>query len=112
TSDKRDEEILLNVKDLRTYLYTSKGVVKAVDGISFEIKRGEILGLVGESGCGKTMTALSIARLLPSPPAKIVGGSIEMGDLDFARISDSEMRLSRGSKVSMIFQDPLSSLNP
>jgi oligopeptide/dipeptide ABC transporter ATP-binding protein len=112
TSDKKDEEILLNVKDLKTYLYTSKGVVKAVDGISFEIKRGEILGLVGESGCGKTMTALSIARLLPSPPAKIVGGSIEMGDLDFARISDSEMRLSRGSKVSMIFQDPLSSLNP
>ena len=103
---------LLSIQNLKTYLFTSKGIVKAVDAVSLDIKRGEIVGLVGESGSGKTMTALTIMRLLPTPPAKIVGGKILMEGKDLANISEDQMREIRGSKISMIFQDPLTSLNP
>ena len=102
----------MSIQGLKTYLYTSKGVVKAVDDVSLDINRGEILGLVGESGSGKTMTALSIMRLLPSPPAKIVSGKMMIDGIDLVSISEDKMREIRGSKVSMIFQDPLTSLNP
>ena len=105
-------DVLVSVNDLRTHLFTSRGVVRAVDGVSFEVKRGEILGIVGESGSGKTMTALSIARLLPSPPAKIAGGSVLMGGRDLLLLPESEMRKVRGEEISMVFQDPLTSLNP
>jgi oligopeptide/dipeptide ABC transporter ATP-binding protein len=103
---------LLRVKDLRTHILTPRGVVKAVDGVSFDIKPGEILGIVGESGSGKTMTALSIAGLLPSPPAEIKSGQVEMNGRDLLRLTESEMREVRGQEISMVFQDPLTSLNP
>ena len=103
---------LLSLERLRTHLFTSKGVVKAVDGVSFDIKPREIMGLVGESGSGKTMTGLSIMQLLPSPPAKIVDGRIMFNGKDLTKIPDDEIRKIRGSKISMVFQDPLTSLNP
>jgi len=103
---------VLTLNNLRTYLYTSKGVVRAVDGVSFEIPAGEILGLVGESGSGKTMTGLSIMRLLPSPPARIADGNILFEGKDLAQIPEAEMRKLRGRRVSMVFQDPLTALNP
>lgn len=106
------QEPLIRVENLKTYLYTSKGVVKAVDDVSFDILKGEILGIVGESGSGKTMTALSLMRLIPSPPAKIVSGKIELNGEDLASLSEDKMRDIRGSKISMVFQDPLTSLNP
>jgi len=86
--------------------------VKAVDGISFDIREGEILGLVGESGSGKTMTALSLMRLVPTPPAKIIDGNVDLNGVDLMKLQEEEMRMVRGSKISMIFQDPLTSLNP
>jgi len=103
---------LLNVHDLKTYFYTREGKVKAIDGVSFNIKRGEIFGLVGESGCGKSVTALSIMRLVPDPPGKIVDGYISFLGESLLTKSEEEMRNIRGSKISMIFQDPTSSLNP
>lgn len=103
---------LLNVKGLKTYFYMDEGVVKAVDGVDFDIKKGEIFGLVGESGCGKSVTALSIMRLIPSPPGKIVGGEVVFEGENILTKSKEEMRRIRGGKISMIFQDPHSSLNP
>jgi peptide/nickel transport system ATP-binding protein len=103
---------LMRVENLKTYLYTSKGVVKAVDDVSFDIMKGEILGIVGESGSGKTMTALSLMRLIPTPPAKIVSGKIELDGEDLVSLPENKMREIRGSKISMVFQDPLTSLNP
>jgi oligopeptide/dipeptide ABC transporter ATP-binding protein len=104
--------ILLQIKDLCTWLYTLEGVVKAVDEVSFDLNRGEILGLVGESGCGKTMTALSILRLFPSPPGKIVRGEINFEGNDLIKLSASQMRDIRGKSISIIFQEPMTSLNP
>ena len=106
------EPILLEVKDLKTYIRTSAGLVKAVDGVSLHIKRQEIVGLVGESGCGKSMTALSIMRLLPEPYAQIAGGEVQFEGKDLVTISELEMRSIRGNRISMIFQDPLTALNP
>jgi len=103
---------LLSVKNLKTYLNTSKGVVKAVDDVTFDIQKGETLGIMGESGSGKTMTALSIMRLLPYPPAEIVSGSIELDGMELVNLPEDKMREIRGNKISMIFQDPLTSLNP
>jgi peptide/nickel transport system ATP-binding protein/oligopeptide transport system ATP-binding protein len=103
---------LLEIIDLRTYFYTEEGIVKAVDGVNFNIKSGEILGLVGESGCGKSVTAYSIIRLIESPPGDIVHGQIFFEGEDLLRKKESEMRKVRGDKVSMIFQDPMVSLNP
>jgi len=114
-SDKEREmtsEKVLEVKDLKTYFFTSHGVVKAVDGVSFELKEGETLGLVGESGCGKTITCQSILRLVPAPAGRIVGGEIILEGENVLSKSEKEMARIRGWKVSMILQDPMASLNP
>lgn len=103
---------LLKVKDLRTYFQTEDGPVKAVDGVSFEVKRGETLGIVGESGSGKTVANLSIMRLIPEPPGEIAGGSIEFNGRDVLKLSPRELRDLRGCHIAMIFQDPITSLNP
>lgn len=103
---------LLSVKDLRVYFQTEDGVVKAVDGVSFEVKRGETLGIVGESGSGKTVANLSVMRLIAAPPGQIVGGSIEFNGRDVLKSSPRELRELRGCHIAMIFQDPMSSLNP
>jgi len=103
---------LLELDDLRTYFYTDIGVARAVDGVSFSIKPGETLGVVGESGCGKSVTAMSIMGLIPKPPGKIMGGAIRFGGQDLTKISEKELRLVRGNAISMIFQEPMTSLNP
>ncbi|HID93681.1 MAG TPA: ABC transporter ATP-binding protein, partial [bacterium (Candidatus Stahlbacteria)] len=102
---------LLSIRNLRTYFFTEDGVVKAVDGISLEIGKREAVGLVGESGCGKTVTALSIMRLVP-PPGRIVGGEILFKGEDLLKKSEDEMRKIKGNRISMIPQDSVSSLNP
>ena len=102
---------LLDVKSLRTHFPTRAGLVRAVDDVSFYLDRGELLGLVGESGCGKSITALSIMRLI-TPPGKIVGGEIVFDDKSLLKLSDAEMRAIRGDDIAMIFQDPMTSLNP
>jgi oligopeptide transport system ATP-binding protein len=103
---------ILSVKDLKTYFRTEDGVVKAVDGVSFELERGETLGIVGESGSGKSVTNLSILRLIPDPPGKIAGGKVEFDGIDLLSISKAEIRKIRGKRIAMIFQDPMTSLNP
>ena len=105
-------ENLLEVNHLKTYFFTRGGVVKAVDDISFNIKRGETLGIVGESGCGKSVTALSVMRLVASPPGKIVGGEINFNGENILEKNREELTNLRGSSISMIFQDPMTSLNP
>lgn len=102
---------LMAVKDLRTYFFTDEGVVKAVDGVDFRIEQGETLGIVGESGCGKSVAALSILRLLPAP-GKIIGGEIILNGEDILKYSQKQMRAIRGNDISMIFQEPMTSLNP
>jgi len=109
--NEEDSEILINVKNLTTYFYTEEGVVKAVDGVSFDIFKNEVLGLVGETGCGKSVTALSILRLVRTP-GKIVSGSINFQGINLLELSKEEMRKKRGKNITMIFQDPLNSLNP
>lgn len=103
---------LLTVKDLKTYFYTSGGVSKAVDGVSFEIERGEILGIVGESGSGKSVTSSSIIHLLPAKTGKIVGGSINFNGTDVLKLNRKELLEFRGKDISMIFQNPMTSLSP
>jgi peptide/nickel transport system ATP-binding protein len=103
---------LLEIQGLKTYFFTNKGIVKAVDGVDFSINEGETLGLVGESGCGKSMTALSIMRLVPEPMGRIVEGSIHFGGKDLVKMTESEMRKIRGNRISMVFQEPMTSLNP
>lgn len=103
---------ILEVEDLRAHLFTKRGVVRAVDGVSFDLRRGETLGIVGESGSGKSMTALSIVRLLPKPAGRIVSGSVKFNGTDLLSKSDDEMRRIRGQQISMILQDPQTSLNP
>jgi oligopeptide transport system ATP-binding protein len=103
---------LLEVKDLHALFDTREGIVNAVDGVSFEIQAGETLGLVGESGCGKSVTALSLMRLLPAPPARISAGVINFDGHDLLNMSDDEVRSIRGNAMAMIFQDPMTSLNP
>ncbi|MCL5985211.1 MAG: ABC transporter ATP-binding protein [Actinobacteria bacterium] len=105
-------DVLLRVKDLKTYFYTQDGIVKAVDGISFELARGETLGIVGESGSGKSVTALSILKLIPDPPGKIVSGDIYMDGTNIIALKEKEMQQIRGNEIAMIFQDPMTSLNP
>ena len=103
---------VIEVKGLQTYLFTRSGIVKAVDDVSFSLRRGETLAVVGESGCGKSMTALSIMRLVPNPPGKIVGGTIALEGRDLLQLDEREMRDIRGNEISMIFQEPMTSLNP
>lgn len=103
---------LLEVRDLKTHFFTRAGVVKAVNGVSFSLNEGETLGIVGESGSGKTVTAMSVMRLIPSPPGKIVGGSILYKGTDLVTLPEAKMREIRGDQISMIFQDPMTSLNP
>jgi oligopeptide transport system ATP-binding protein len=103
---------LLEVKDLKTYFYTDDGIVRAVDGVSWDVEEGETLGLVGESGCGKSVSALSILRLIPNPPGKIVGGQVLFGGEDLLKVSEDEIRHVRGNRIAMVFQEPMTSLNP
>ncbi len=103
---------LLEVKDLRTYFYTEEGVVKAVDGVSYYLDEGEMLGLVGESGCGKSVSALSILKLIPQPPGKIISGEILFDGKDLLKLDEEEIRHIRGNRIAMIFQEPMTSLNP
>ena len=107
-----NEETILSVKDLVIRYETDDGLVRAVNGVSFDLKRGETLGLVGETGAGKTTTALGLMRLVPDPPGRIVSGQIVLLGRDLAKLSEERMRLVRGNEVSMIFQDPMTSLNP
>lgn len=103
---------LLQVRNLKTYFYTDAGVIKAVDGISYHLQEGETLGLVGESGCGKSVSALSILRLIPNPPGRIVGGEVVFEGRDLLRMTEDEVRAIRGNRIAMIFQEPMTSLNP
>jgi peptide/nickel transport system ATP-binding protein len=103
---------LLAIEDLRTYFFTRDGVVRAVDGVSYSVRAGETLAVVGESGCGKSVTALSVLRLIASPPGRIVGGAIRFQGGNLLEFSDAEMRAIRGNEISMIFQEPMTSLNP
>ena len=105
-------ETLLEIRNLKTHFNTESGVAKAVDGVDLDIYRGEVLGLVGESGSGKTVTALSILRLIPNPPGEIVSGSILFQDQDLLELPWEEIRKIRGKEISMIFQEPMTSLNP
>jgi len=105
-------ETLLEVRDLKTYFYTEDGVVPAVDGVSFSVDKGETIGIVGESGCGKSVTSLSVMRLIPNPPGKIVDGEIIFEGKNILEKSEAEMRHIRGNEISMIFQEPMTSLNP
>ena len=107
-----ERDVVLRVNDLRTYFQTRWGTVKAVDGISFDLRRGETLGIVGESGSGKSVTMLSLMRLIPMPPGRIVSGNIELDGEDLLQLSESEMNKVRGSKIALIIQDPMTSLNP
>ena len=103
---------VLALEDLRTWFYTRDGVVRAVDGVSYALGRGETLGVVGESGCGKSVAALSILGLIATPPGRIVGGSIRFKGRDLVGLDEPEMRRLRGNEISMIFQEPMTSLNP
>jgi oligopeptide transport system ATP-binding protein len=105
-------EPLLRIKNLKTRFYTDEGVVHAVNGISYDMQAGETLGIVGESGCGKSVHALSIIRLIPMPPGKIESGELWFDGRDLLKISESEMRHVRGGEIAMVFQDPMTSLNP
>jgi oligopeptide/dipeptide ABC transporter ATP-binding protein len=107
-----DKETLLEVRDLHTYFHVMDGTVKAVDGVSFSLNRGETLGLVGESGCGKSVTALTIMQLLDMPPGEIVSGEIWFDGRDLLQLDQEEMRQVRGAAIAMIFQEPMTSLNP
>jgi len=103
---------LLEIRDLKTQFFTQDGVVHAVNGISYDLQEGESLGIVGESGCGKSVSVLSIMRLIPDPPGKIVGGEVRFHGQDLSKLSDEEMRHIRGAEMAMIFQEPMTSLNP
>jgi len=105
-------DVLIEVRDLRTYFFTDEGTARAVDGVSWSLPRGRTLALVGESGCGKSVTALSIMRLVPDPPGRIVGGSILFEGQDLATLPEKRMRAIRGNRIAMIFQEPMTSLNP
>ncbi|PSO20677.1 ABC transporter ATP-binding protein [Bradyrhizobium sp. MOS003] len=109
-TDKSD--LVLEVKNLKTVFFTNSGLFRAVDDLSFTVKRGETLAIVGESGCGKSVTALSLMRLVPDPPGRLVGGSISLEGTDLLALDEAEMRAVRGNRISMIFQEPMTSLNP
>jgi peptide/nickel transport system ATP-binding protein len=105
-------DFVLEVKNLKTVFFTNSGLFKAVDDLSFSVRRGETLAIVGESGCGKSVTALSVMRLVPDPPGRIVGGSVVLEGTDLLALDEDRMRAVRGNRISMIFQEPMTSLNP
>ena len=105
-------ENLIEIQNLKTYFHTEAGTAKAVDGVTFNIYKGEVLGIVGESGSGKSVTSLSINRLIPNPPGEIVGGKIQFNGMDLLSLSYGQMREIRGRDIAMIFQEPMTSLNP
>ena len=111
-SEVLPEDMVLDVKNLQTVFFTNSGLFKAVDDVSFSVRRGETLAIVGESGCGKSVTALSVMRLVPDPPGRIVGGQILLEGTDLLRLDETAMRAVRGNRISMIFQEPMTSLNP
>jgi oligopeptide/dipeptide ABC transporter ATP-binding protein len=106
------EQMLLDIRSLQTHFFTDDGIAKAVDGVSYALERSETVGVVGESGCGKSVTALSILRLIPDPPGRVVGGEILFEGVNLLELSSAEMRRIRGNDISMIFQEPMTSLNP
>ncbi len=111
-SEADKDATVLDVKGLQTVFFTNSGLFRAVDDVSFSVRRGETLAIVGESGCGKSVTALSILRLVPNPPGKIVGGSVVLEGTDLLGLDEDKMREVRGNRISMIFQEPMTSLNP
>jgi peptide/nickel transport system ATP-binding protein len=106
------QDLVLDVKNLQTVFFTNSGLFKAVDDVSFQVRRGETLAIVGESGCGKSVTALSVMRLVPDPPGRVVSGSVMLEGTDLLGLDEAEMRKVRGDRISMIFQEPMTSLNP
>jgi oligopeptide/dipeptide ABC transporter ATP-binding protein len=106
------DDIVLDVKNLQTVFFTNSGLFRAVDNLSFQVRRGETLAIVGESGCGKSVSALSVMRLVPDPPGRIVGGAVRLEGRDLLGLDEAEMRDIRGNRISMIFQEPMTSLNP
>jgi peptide/nickel transport system ATP-binding protein len=111
-TEARIDETVLDVRNLKTVFFTNSGLFKAVDDLSFSVRRGETLAIVGESGCGKSVSALSIMRLVPEPPGRVVGGSVMLEGTDLLSLNEAEMRKIRGDRISMIFQEPMTSLNP
>ena len=111
-SGANTDDLILDVKNLKTVFFTNSGLFKAVDDVSFNVRRGETLAIVGESGCGKSVTALSVMRLVPDPPGRVGGGTVALEVVDLLRVSEAEMRSIRGNRISMIFQEPMTSLNP
>jgi peptide/nickel transport system ATP-binding protein len=111
-SGAKTDDVILEVKNLKTVFFTNSGLFKAVDDVSFDVRRGETLAIVGESGCGKSVSALSIMRLVPDPPGRIVGGSVTLEGTDLLALDEERMRGIRGNRMSMIFQEPMTSLNP
>jgi peptide/nickel transport system ATP-binding protein len=111
-SETAAQPMVLEVKNLQTVFFTNSGLFRAVDDVSFSVRRGETLAIVGESGCGKSVSALSIMRLVPNPPGRIVGGSVLLEGTDLLALNEAEMREIRGNRISMIFQEPMTSLNP
>ncbi|WJR78855.1 ABC transporter ATP-binding protein [Bradyrhizobium sp. NP1] len=111
-SEAKAQTAVLEVKNLKTVFFTNSGLFRAVDDLSFEVRRGETLAIVGESGCGKSVSALSIMRLVPDPPGRIVGGEVLLEGIDLLALDEARMRQIRGNRISMIFQEPMTSLNP
>jgi peptide/nickel transport system ATP-binding protein len=111
-SDVTPQQTVLDVRNLQTVFFTHSGLFRAVDDVSFSVRRGETLAIVGESGCGKSVSALSIMRLVPDPPGRIVGGSVKLEGTDLLELDEAQMRQVRGNRISMIFQEPMTSLNP
>jgi peptide/nickel transport system ATP-binding protein len=109
---RTNSDVALEVEGLTTWFYTRRGIVKAVDNVSFHVRKGETLAIVGESGCGKSITALSVIRLIPTPPGRIVAGSVKLNGVDLIQLDEAKMRDVRGNQISMIFQEPMTSLNP
>ena len=112
TDTHAERDTVIEVNGLQTYFYTDEGVVKAVDGLSYRVRKGEFVGLVGESGCGKSVSAMSVLRLIPHPPGLIVGGEILFKGEDLLKVDEARMRDIRGNRIAMVFQEPTTSLNP
>ena len=111
-TEAQKDDMVLDVKNLQTVFFTNSGLFRAVDDVSFSVRRGETLAIVGESGCGKSVTALSVMRLVPDPPGRVIGGSVTLEGTDLLGLDEAEMRAIRGNRISMIFQEPMTSLNP